>query len=165
MSLFSLALVTAALGAVAFFYSRLLLLQSETPMVPRTSAAERYRPMLRLLSPDDLQFVPPGAARRRLQQRRIRLFRSYLRSLARDYGQLLSGVRMMMVHSSVDRPDLAKLLLRNQTLFALALCRIEMRLLLRGFGIGTVDVSPVLQALETLRSAHSGLLAAQPATA
>jgi len=41
------------------------------------------------------------------------MFRGYLRCLTKDYARLLSGIREMMVESGVDRPDLAKALVRK----------------------------------------------------
>ena len=81
------------------------------------------------------------------------MFRAYLRCLAKDYGRLLSGVRLVMVESGVDRPDLAKTLLRSRTLFAMTLCRIEVNLWLHALGIGKVDVSGLVDALDAMRTA------------
>jgi hypothetical protein len=120
--------------------------------------ADRYRPMLRLLSEDDLAFVPADSKRQRaFRARRRELFRGYLRCLARDYALLLAGVRAAMLQSGVDRPDLAQALAKNRMLFAVAMCKVEFRLALHTAGIGTVDISGLVEALETLRSQVSVL--------
>jgi hypothetical protein len=115
--------------------------------------ADRYRPMLRLLSDADLEFLPAGSPlRRTLRARRRELFRAYLRCLTRDYARLLAGVRYVMTQSRVDRPDLAHALLKNRVLFALAICKVEYRLALHAAGIGHVEIAGLVEALETLRS-------------
>jgi hypothetical protein len=128
-------------------------------------AADRYRPMLRLLSNDDLAFVSTNSKlKRELRARRRSLFRRYLGCLTRDYAQLLASVRLAMVHSGVDRPDLAKALARNRVLFAVAICKVELRLALHATGMGNVDISGLVQALETLRGQVS-VLSTSPLTA
>lgn len=119
---------------------------------PQTSC-RTYKPMLRLLSEDDFQFVASSPAlRKQLRARRRQIFRSYLRCLARDYSRLFSGVRWIMVNSNVDRPDLAILLSRQRRAFALALCRIEWKLALHAAGFEHVkfDVSGMVSALDNL---------------
>ena len=86
------------------------------------------------------------------RQNRSRLFRAYLHCLTKDYGRLLMGVRQAMLRSGVDRPDLARALAKSRMLFALALCRIQYRLLLHEAGIGKVDISPLVEAIEVLRT-------------
>lgn len=114
--------------------------------------ADRYRPMLRLLSNDDLAFVSAdGNLQRALRTTRRGLFRGYLRCLTRDYAHLLGGVRQAMVQSGTDRPDLARALAKNRVLFAIAICKIEFSLALHAAGIGKVDISGLVDALETLR--------------
>lgn len=136
----------------------------ETNSVTAMSAA-RYRPMLRLLSDDDLNFVAANSnLRRTLRARRRELFRGYLRCLTRDYAQLLAGVRSAMVQSGLDRPDLARALAKNRTLFILAIYKVELRLALHAVGVGKVDISGLVDAVEALRSQVS-VLAAAPVAA
>ncbi len=128
-------------------------------------SAERYRPMLRLLSDDDLNFVASnGNLHRTLKSRRRELFRSYLRCLTRDYGCLLAGIRSAMVEAGVDRPDLARALAKNRALFALAVYRVEVRLAFHAVGVGTVDISGLVEALEGLR-AQVSVVSAMPSAA
>ena len=120
--------------------------------------ADRYRPMLRLLSDADLEFLPAHSRlRTTLRTQRRALFRAYLRCLTRDYGRLLAGVRYAMVQSGVDRPDLARALARNRMLFAIAICKVEYRLALHAAGIGHVEIGVLVEALEALRSQVSVL--------
>jgi hypothetical protein len=121
---------------------------------------DRYKPMLRLLAHDDLAFIPAdGTLQKAFRAKRRELFRGYLRCLTRDYALLLAGVRAVMVQSGVDRPDLARTLAKNRVLFAIAMCKVEFRLILHAAGIGTVDISGLVEALETLRI-QVGLLSA-----
>jgi hypothetical protein len=113
----------------------------------------RYEPMVRLLSSEDAAAVAGNAVlARRLKKERVQIFRGYLKSLSSDYGCLLAAVRLSMVNSAIDRPDLAAALARNQTLFALAICRMEYRLLLTVLGIGTLDVTGLVKAISALQS-------------
>jgi len=123
---------------------------AETDVAPLI-AGDRYRPMLRLLSDDDLEFVP-AHLRAGLRADRRMLFRRYLKCLSKDYARLLAGIRMAMVRSGVDRPELARALAKNRFLFAVAVCRIEYRLALHAAGLGRVDVSGLVAALDALRT-------------
>jgi hypothetical protein len=146
-------LLAIVLGVFALqFFARLHVMNAVTMSQRPAPGASRYRPMLRLLSDEDLGtggFSRPVLRKIRAQRRL--LFRAYLRCLTKDYGRLLMGIRMVMVNSGVDRPDLARALARNQVFFALAVCRIELRLQLHAAGLGNVDVSGLVEAMETLR--------------
>ncbi len=156
--LFTIILMTMpAVALAAHFASRLLRLNASALAVEsdhqslQPADAERYRPMLRLLSSDDLQLAG-GALATTLRRERIQIFRDYLRCITKDYGRLLSAVRAAMVSSQMDRPDLAAALYRYQFSFAYALCRIELSLTLYRFGVGAVDCSGLVNALAHLRS-------------
>ena len=166
LSLFTLALLLIAFAALGlqFFLKMRSLKAGNSKKVP-VLAADRYRPMLRLLSDDDLAFVSRDVTiQKALRTSRRKLFRSYLRCLTRDYGLLLAGVRDSMVRSGADRPDLARALATNRMLFALAICKVEFRLVLHAAGAGKVDISGLVEALEALRSQVSALTAS-PLTA
>lgn len=151
-----LLMLIAAGSAALLFAVRMRQLDSAEESDSRLPDANRYRPMLRLLSDADLHFAASAPELRgKIQSRRREIFRSYLRCLTRDYARLLSGVRRMMVESGVDRPDLAKALARNRLVFALALCRIEVHLQLHSLGFGKVDVSGLVEALDALRGVVS----------
>jgi hypothetical protein len=151
-ALFTTALFLIVCGSIGLqFFLKFRALQVENTS-GSFLAADRYRPMLRLLSDDDLAFVSAdGKLRRMLRARRRELFRGYLRCLTRDYAHLLAGVREAMVHSGADRPDLAKALAKNRMLFAMSVCKVEFRLALHATGVGNVEISGLVQALEVLR--------------
>jgi hypothetical protein len=145
-------LIVIVLGCISLLFLGRLRMLDGTTSPSRLPDADRYRPMLRLLSDGDLNF--PGmdtALRNKIRAQRRELFRGYLRCLTRDYGVLLAGIRAVMVESNVDRPDLAKALAKNRFMFALALCRIEFNLRLHALGLGKVDVSGLVEALGALR--------------
>ena len=163
--LFTVALVLIGFGYIGLeFWLKMRSLRSRTAggiagRLP-VLGADRYRPMLRLLSNDDLAFVSADSKlQRTLRARRRDLFRGYLRCLTADYARLLAGVREVMVHSGVDRPDLARALAKNRVLFAIAICKVEFRLALHATGVGNVDISGLVDALEALRGQVSALSA------
>jgi hypothetical protein len=153
ISLFAAALIVIALVALAsqYFFRLRTLRAAEMRPLPR-NIADRYRPMLRLLSEDDLRLVAGNAASlKMLRAERRKIFRGYLACLTKDYASLLAVVRMVMVQSNMDRPDLARALAKNRALFALAVCKVEFRLALHWAGIGNVEVSALVGAFDALR--------------
>jgi hypothetical protein len=116
----------------------------------------RYRPMARLFAEEDYKFLAaqhgynPRIARQ-LRRERRRVFRSYLNCLKRDFGQLEAAIKVCMIMSRVDRPDLAKALLKRRLVFTYALMVTEWRLTLYTLGLGTVDVSRLVGALDGMR--------------
>ncbi len=143
-------------SALLLFVARMRLLDAHVQAQQNLPDVNRYKPMLRLLSDSDLGFAAGNPKlRSKIRSQRRKCFRGYLRCLTKDYARLLSGIRGMMVESGVDRPDLAKALARNRAQFALALCRIELHLQLHTLGIGKVDVSGLVEALDSLRGAVS----------
>ena len=149
----------------ALFVIRLRTLQSAASHPSPQILPGRYRPMLRLLSDSDLAFLAANPSlRKSVKAQRCQLFRGYLRCLTRDYGTLLAGLRHAMVQSGVDRPDLAQALVRNRLVFTMALCKAEIRLTLFAAGIGKVDISGLVAALDALR-AQAGALQTAPVAA
>lgn len=117
---------------------------------------EKYRPMQRLLCPDDYAFLKvqrgyqPSMART-LRQDRRRVFRSYLASLRRDFNRLYHTAKVALLLGDSDQAALMHALVRQRMIFYVALCLVEFRLGLYALGIGTVDIRPVLGALEAMR--------------
>ena len=127
------------------------------PTHPATGGvAARYAPMQRLLDEGEYRFLAAHPAFGKTRARKIRaerrdIFRAYLRCLGRDYARVCASIRMVMMESGIDRPDLAKALLRNRTIFTAALVGIEFRLALHACGVGTIDVRPMVASLEGMR--------------
>ncbi len=117
---------------------------------------DKYRPMFRLLAEDDYEFLAsqsgqPSNAVRRLRADRRRIFRAYLKSLVSDFYRLQVGLKLVMVHSEHDRPELAAQLLKQRMFFSYALVRVEFRLALHTFGLATVDVRDLIGSVDSLR--------------
>ena len=134
-------------------------------------SAERYRPMSRLLQLDDLTVLQsqPGftaAHASQFRTRRAQVFRGYLRCLHADFSRISIAIRVLMVQSRDDRPDLARLLVRRRALYAVAAAMVHARLWLYERGICGVDPTGLMRTFEALRlELHAllpGRLSAQP---
>jgi hypothetical protein len=119
-------------------------------------SVEFYRPMLRLLNQEDVHFLreQPGftedmAAKFRIQ--RCQVFEEYLKHLENDFKRICSALKVLMVQSKHDRPDLASLLLRNQIRFAYGIIMVQVRLECYRYGLGSVDVSGLVKVFDGMR--------------
>lgn len=146
-------------AALAFLFRRLIAGPKSLPVsvdwINDLSIA-RYRPMERLLSDIDYRFLAgqPGFDNKTLQRvrsERRKIFRGYLASLSRDFSLVGAALRLMTMYSAQDRPDLAGILYKQQALFALGMLRVQWRLFLHACGLGTVDVSGLVRAMESMR--------------
>src|SRR5713101_2222224 len=86
-------------------------------------STQRYKPMLRLLDSADIEFLrsQPDYTREmetKLRIQRCQVFRGYLRSLTSDFERVCEALKIVMVQSDQDRPDLARILLHQEVLFA-----------------------------------------------
>ena len=159
-------LALAPIGlAVVVLYRTLASRQNAEVSVdqPLTLAPGKYRPMERLLQEDDFRFLssqPGFSARlgRRFRTERRRVFRAYLRSLSMDFGRVSKACQMLVIHAAEDRGDLAKVIIRQRLLFAVAILAVEGRLLLHAFGVGTVDVHSLVESLESMQAQIEMLL-------
>ncbi len=129
--------------------------QQESGIPPGEDLVIRYRPMERLLDESDFEFI---AAQRiapkmvsQLRNERRKIFRAYLRSLRMDYSRLTFTLKKVMLDSAVDRPDLAKVLFENKVLFTKTLMRVEFQLAVHSFGVGTVQINGLVEALDSMR--------------
>ena len=75
------------------------------------------------------------------------------------------AVQAIILHAAEDRRDLAAAIIRSRLLFAVGMVAIETRLLLHMVGVGTVDVSRVVESFETMQAEIRLLLAAPQAAA
>jgi hypothetical protein len=156
--------VVAAAGAVLasgliLILRRTVAAQSRLPVNAERigmSLVERYRPMLRLLEQDDLEFLrcQPGfqaAMARRLRRQRAKIFRSYLRSPTADFQCTCAALKIIMVRSGCDRPDLATTLLQAQIDFTLGLLSVRFRLVLYRLGWAGVDVTSLVTLFDGMQ--------------
>lgn len=128
---------------------------------------ERYCPMMRLLEPDDLEFLrcQPGFTRRMasgLRAQRSQIFSSYLRDLDQDFRQVSLALRLILLHSCQDRPDLARALVSQEARFALGMAAVRLRLFLYRYDLCRVDVAGVFKIFDSMRLELQSLV---PATA
>ncbi len=119
-------------------------------------SVDRYRPMLRMLDTGDVAFLrsQPGFTPNmaiKLRKQRTHVFRGYLRSLEADFGRVCSAIKIVMLQSQHDRPELAEALLRQQVTFACAMLSVRVHLCLYSLGMGGVEVSKIVQIFESMR--------------
>jgi hypothetical protein len=119
--------------------------------------ASRYRPMDRLLRESEWDYLAsqPGfdsARIRTIKSERRKLFRGYLKCMSADFASVCYLIRVLMVQSPVARPDLAKAIGKFRLQYAIALMRVEVRLLAHTAGVTSVaiDVSGLTSSLEQL---------------
>lgn len=117
---------------------------------------ERYRPMMRLLDGQDLAFLrtQPGftpSMVSKLRQQRYQIFSGYLRCLNSDFGRVCSAIKLVMLQSKHDRPELAMALLRNQAAFAAGMVVVHFRLTLYRLGICGVDGAELVKIFDAMR--------------
>jgi hypothetical protein len=126
--------------------------------------------MERLLSEEDFRFLAnqPGFDKkmlRRIRSERRRVFRAYLVCLNRDFSLVGAALRLMMMYSTHDRPDLAGILYKQQALFALGMLAVQWRLFLHACGLGSVDVRGLVRAMESVRLELRQMIPAEGAAA
>jgi len=161
--------VLAGLGVTAAALHKRL---SAPARLPVTAAwidelsVDRYQPMRRLLGQEDLRFLQShqGITARtaaEFRQQRCRIFQSYLDCLHSDFQRVCLALKIVMVQSRYDRPELAALLLRSQRTFMLSLVMVRARVLLYRFGLGTVEVGSLLKLFDSARLELRSLVPAQ----
>jgi len=117
---------------------------------------ERYRPMARLLDSADIEFLrsQPGCTPMmltRLRRQRRQIFGAYLRCLQSDFGRVCCALKLVMLQSQHDRPELATILIRQQITFACGMLLVHGRLVLYHWGIGCVDVARLVKSFDAMR--------------
>ena len=158
-----LALITTLMAGLAI--AAFLLIRKMGPSgtsLPLTAewiddlSIERYKPMLRLLDSGDIDFLrsQPGYTRAmevKLRAQRCQVLRGYLRHLNTDFQRVCLVLKMVMVQSESDRPDLAATLIHHQVMFASGMLTVSFRLLLYRWGLCQVDVSSLVKIFDTMR--------------
>ncbi len=119
----------------------------------------RYAPMQRLLSADDLALIGSDKALvRQLRKQRCSVVRGYLRCMTKDFAILHASVREIITNAQQDSPELGVIILNSKFRFLFASCRIEMSLWLYRYGIGTVNLSALVEQITAF-----GAMAQSPA--
>lgn len=119
-------------------------------------STDRYRPMVRLLDSADIEFLrsQPGFTRKMeaaLRAQRCRIFRGYLTCLDSDFKRVCLALKLVLAHSSLDRPDLSAALVHNQIVFASGLLGAHFRVFLYRWGICSVDVSSLVKLFDCMQ--------------
>jgi hypothetical protein len=118
---------------------------------------DRYLPMLRLLQPDDLEFLRNRTAlpRRRvtrLRRQRAHLALSFLRYLERDFAQLCGAIRVLIaLQPEPIQLAAARKLKRHMNSFRTATLLLRLRLLVLHHGMVSKGGIRVLTEFETVR--------------
>lgn len=126
-----------------------------------------YAPMERLLDESDGAFLAsqlgyrPEIGKRMMKERR-RIFRSYLRLLARDFNQLIAIGKLMVVFSHRDQQEFARNLWQQQARFYLQFCAVHLQLAFHPLGWPAVDVRSLLTAVDSMRAKVGGLATPNP---
>ena len=124
----------------------------------------RYKAMERLLDDTDRQFLwshPKFNQQedKTFRAKRVKIFRGYMHQLSEDFNRICKALKLLMVQSRIDRPDLAGLLLKQQFTFSLAMMAVEVKLILYGFGCGGVSAKALMEPLTTVRAQLQALAA------
>jgi hypothetical protein len=119
-------------------------------------SVERYRPMMRLLDGGDMDFLrsQPGFTPRmasKLRVQRCQIFRGYLRCLNGDFQRVCAAIKILMLQSQQDRPDLAGLLVQQQIRFTCGMGLVHFRLFLYRWGLCGVDVTSLVKNFDLMR--------------
>ncbi|MEP7363552.1 MAG: hypothetical protein ABI972_09880 [Acidobacteriota bacterium] len=106
-----------------------------------------YRPLERLLAPEDYQFLQrqPGyqpALADKLRKERRKIFRGYLVRLEREFHQLHRLARTLVRDQEQDRPELAMALLKTDAQFRWNLIRIKIQLHLQAAHLNIAVLQP-----------------------
>jgi hypothetical protein len=148
--------VLAFAAAAAEFCTHLRALGAKRTFLEDTPETNRYQPLLRLLDNLDADLPEDPRIRAEVKAQRRDRVRAWLRALANDYGRMLAQLRLIVVQSSTDRPDLIKILARNRVMFAWMMCRIELQLCLNYWGAGDArlaarDVAALVDGFRALQ--------------
>lgn len=134
-------------------------------------STDRYLPMMRLLDSRDIEFLRSQAGftpkmEAKLRAQRSQIFRGYLRALDMDFQRVCMALKLVLLYSEQDRPDLSAVLVRNQILFATGLLAAHFHLFLYRWGICAADATPLVQIFDAMRIELRTLVpAAMPACA
>jgi hypothetical protein len=153
------ALALGTIGCLAFLLRKIAMPKVNLPVT--TSWIEelsvgRYRPMMRLLDEADFQFLAaqPGMTRqeiRRLRRERLQIFRDYLRDLNTDFACVCLAIKLVLLQSKIDRPDLALALVRNQIVFAGRMLAVRAQLLGSAVGLPRVQTEALLRLFDGMQ--------------
>lgn len=117
---------------------------------------ENYRSLNGLFAEEDLVFLQVQRAYRpemgaRWKRERCDLFRLYLQDLKADFRRLHARARALVAHSDAESAALVGVLMRQEATFLWALAGVEFRFLLYRTGVGTINIAPFIELIESMR--------------
>ena len=124
----------------------------------------RYHLMERLLEEADEKFLAAQSegdvnVEKKFRNLRIKIFRGYMQQLSDDFNHIHKVLKGQLVQTDVERPDVAGRLMKQQFLFAFSMMRIELKLMLYGWGWRGMDVRNVTESLDRMRNQLQSLAA------
>jgi hypothetical protein len=151
-------LISLALYFVISLNSKGLEAASSSTSNDKISLSAYYQPMRLLLNEDELasarQLMGISAQDwKSFRQRRLRVFRHYLSDLRTDFRRMEFKLRYLMLAASREDVHLVERLNRVKLEFYLGLWALEARLLLFYFGVGSIEIGPILDRLQIMESA------------
>jgi hypothetical protein len=129
----------------------------------------RYRTMERLLEEADQKVAEAQGdptMEKELRRVRVKIFRGFMQQISEDFNRIGKAIKLMMVTSQVDRPDLSGFLMKQQLVFAFAMMSMEVKVTLYGFGCTGNDVQGLTRSFDRARAQLQTLAAiAKPSVA
>jgi hypothetical protein len=115
---------------------------------------ERYKPVTRLLSEQDFDYISglDGCDRRmaaKFRSRRVKLMRQYLREMSADFDRL-QAIGQLMVEAGTAGRELRELLFEQRLRFTLAMWSAQLQTAGFRAGISRVDTTGLMGALNGL---------------
>ena len=166
ISMTLLGLLAVAAGVVFYQLSRPVRMPRHPEAWLERMSTQGYRPMVRLLSREDWEFVAnhPGATpamKAQFRRERRATVRKYVAAMEQDFARMHELLRVALVTAKVDRPDLAAFLLKERISFAAGLWKVRVRLALDWMGADYGDLQNLMGAVDKLSLAARETLAAK----
>jgi hypothetical protein len=112
----------------------------------------RYEEMDRFLQErDPSTSFGDGSHEAQRRKARVKAFRGYVRQLSEDFHQVSKAVKLMMLESSVDRPDMARILMKQRLVFAYAMVSMEFKLIMYEAGVSGIEEQLLTGSLRALQ--------------
>jgi hypothetical protein len=145
---------------VAAVFHRLICPKSTLPATAgwiEELSVNRYAPLLWLLKGRTIASVRSREGftpcmEQKFRRKQCRIFYAYLRHLTATFGRMTLALKLVMLHSRHDRPDLAKTLIQSQVAFAVGLLFVLAKVALYRLGVGSGDASRLLLLFESIRA-------------
>jgi hypothetical protein len=119
-------------------------------------STDKYSNMMRLLNRrdlDNLRLRPDYSAEMaaKFRRERSRIIKGYLDAMTVDFARICAAIRVLMLNSKYDRPDLASTLIKSQIMFALAMAVLRIRVFFYALGWCEGDASELFRIFDAMR--------------